>query len=62
MYGYSIKGGLGLMEKGRRGKKYEKPKVIYRKKMETLAAVCDSARTPTKVCRKSKPFCEKTRA
>jgi hypothetical protein len=50
------------MEIGRRGRKYEKPKVIYRRKMETLAAVCDSARTPSKVCRKSKPFCQKTRA
>jgi hypothetical protein len=47
------------MEKRR---KYEKPKVIYRKRIETLAAVCDSARTPTKVCRKSAPACEKTRA
>ena len=28
----------------------------------TLAAVCDSARTPTRVCRKSAPACEKTRA
>lgn len=47
------------MEKRR---KYEKPKVIYHKRIETLAAVCDSARTPTKVCRKSAPACEKTRA
>jgi hypothetical protein len=47
------------MEKRR---KYQKPKVIYRKKIETLAAVCDSTRTPTKVCRKSAPACEKTRA
>ena len=47
------------MEKRR---KYEKPKVIYRKRIETVAAVCDSGRTPTKVCRKSAPACEKTRA
>jgi hypothetical protein len=50
------------MERVGKGRKYEKPKVIYRKKMETLAAVCDSARSPTKVCRKSAPACEKTRA
>jgi hypothetical protein len=50
------------MEREKKGRKYEKPKVIYRKKMETLAAVCDSARTATKVCRKSAPACEKTRA
>jgi hypothetical protein len=49
------------MERGQKGRKYEKPKVIYRKKMETLAAVCDSARTLTRVCRKSAPACEKTR-
>jgi len=55
MYGW-------LMEKGGKAKKYEKPKVIYQKRMETLAAVCDSTRTPTRVCRKSRPFCEKTRA
>jgi hypothetical protein len=57
-----IKGRVSLMEKGSRGKKYEKPSVIYRKRMETLAAVCDSNRTPTRVCRKSAPACEKTRA
>jgi hypothetical protein len=50
------------MEREKKGRKYEKPKVIYRKKMETLAAVCDSARTATKVCRKGAPACEKTRA
>jgi len=50
------------MEREKKGRKYEKPKVIYRKRMETLAAVCDSARIPTKVCRKSAPGCEKTRA
>ena len=50
------------MERRSRGKKYDKPRVIYRKKMETLAAVCDSMRTATKVCRKSAPACEKTRA
>ena len=50
------------MERERKGRKYEKPKVIYRKKMETLAAVCDSARTATRVCRKSAPGCEKLRA
>ncbi|MFQ5816079.1 MAG: hypothetical protein ACE5G7_06230 [Candidatus Hydrothermarchaeaceae archaeon] len=50
------------MEREKKGRKYEKPKVIYRKRMETLAAVCDSGRTPTKVCRKSAPACEKTRA
>ncbi len=49
------------MERERKGRKYEKPKVIYRKRMETLAAVCDSARTATKVCRKSAPGCEKLR-
>jgi hypothetical protein len=50
------------MDKQGRGKKYEKPRVIYRKRMETLAAVCDSARTPTRVCRKSAPGCEKLRS
>ncbi len=50
------------MEREKKGRTYEKPKVIYRKRMETLAAVCDSARSPGKVCRKSAPGCEKTRA
>jgi len=50
------------MGRERKGRKYEKPKVIYRKRMETLSAVCDSARTPTRVCRKSAPACDKTRA
>jgi len=59
---FDIKGRVSLMEKGSRGKKYEKPRVSYRKRMETLAAVCDSMRTATRVCRKSAPACEKTRA
>ena len=50
------------MEREKKGRKYEKPKVIYRKRMETLSAVCDSARTLTKVCRKSAPGCEKLRS
>ncbi len=50
------------MERGSKRRKYEKPRIIYRKRMETLAAVCDSARTPTRVCRKSAPGCEKLRA
>ena len=48
------------MEREKKGRKYEKPKVIYRKRMETLAVVCDSARGGSKkVCRTS--ACEKPR-
>ena len=36
-------------EKGK--KKYEKPKIIYQKEIETLAAVCGSSLAPFGNCR-----------
>lgn len=31
------------MKKEKKGKSYKKPKIVYEKKIETLAAVCDTA-------------------
>jgi hypothetical protein len=43
------------MKEKKKKKKYEKPKVIYRKEIETLAAYCDSAG-----CRLTLPSCTRT--
>ena len=39
--------------------KYEKPRIIYQKKIEVLAAVCDSDWTPGENCRLIPPACTK---
>jgi hypothetical protein len=39
------------MKKQKKRKKYEKPKIIYQKEIETLATVCDSALAPFGSCR-----------
>jgi len=49
------------MEKKGNKISYEKPKIIYEKKIEVLAVVCDSAYTTGGVCRTSKPACTKLR-
>jgi len=41
------------MKKGKKKKKYEKPKIIYQKEIETLATVCDSALAPFGSCKTS---------
>ena len=41
---------------------YEKPRIVYREKIEVLAAVCDSGWMPGKTCRiVGQPACVKTR-
>ena len=39
----------------RKKKKYDKPKVIHREKIEVLAAVCNSAWVPSQSCMKACP-------
>ena len=45
-------------------KKYQKPKIVYEKEMEALAAVCDSAYGghPAFTCRTSGPTCTRLRS
>ncbi len=40
-----------MKKETKKRKKYEKPKIIYRKEIETLAAACDSAWDGYGVCR-----------
>ncbi len=40
-----------MKKEKKKKKKYEKPKIIYRKEIETLAAVCDSVWTGIGQCR-----------
>lgn len=43
-------------------KRYEKPAVVHREKIEVMAAVCDYAWNPKKVCRLlGEPACVSTR-
>ncbi len=48
------------MKREKKKKKYEKPKIIYRKEIETLAAVCDSALQPFGNCRTAGLGCTTT--
>jgi len=43
-------------------KPYTKPGIIYREKVDVLAAVCDSSWNPAKTCMVTgQPSCEKVR-
>jgi hypothetical protein len=43
------------MKKEKKKKKYEKPNIIYRKEIETLASACDSVYTGAGYCRSAAP-------
>lgn len=43
------------MKEEKKKKKYEKPKIIYQKEIETLAAVCDSTWGGLGGCRATSP-------
>lgn len=43
------------MKKEKKRKKYEKPKIIYQKEIETLAGVCDSNHGGQIQCRTAAP-------
>lgn len=51
----------GIMNKKKK-KAYAKPRIVYRDKIEVLAAVCDSSWTPDVTCMLvGNPACIKTR-
>lgn len=50
------------MSREKKKKKYEKPRLIHREKVEVLAAVCDSSWLPGKTCMlEGQGSCQKTR-
>lgn len=46
------------MKETEQKKKYKKPKIVFEKKIEILAAVCDSAWVPAGQCRQSPGGCD----
>jgi len=48
-------GKIYMKEEKKKKKKYEKPKIIYRREIETLAVTCDSALQPWGNCRITSP-------
>ena len=50
------------MNREKKKKKYVKPRLIHREKVEVLAAVCDSSWLPGKTCMiEGQATCQKTR-
>jgi hypothetical protein len=49
-----------MKRKKKKRKKYEKPKIIYQKEIETLAAFCDSNWGGLEGCRTALPSCTRT--
>ena len=47
------------MKEQKKKKKYEKPKIIYQKEIETLAAFCDSNWGGQSGCRTTPPSCSR---
>jgi hypothetical protein len=45
------------MKKEKKKKKYERPKIIYQKEIETMAVICNSALAPWGGCKTSGEGC-----
>ncbi len=51
----TLRGKMKKREKGKEKKAYERPRIVYEKKIEVLSVVCNSAKSGFSNCMKTMP-------